>query len=536
MFNEVTKRYFFVTKGAFESIRTGISDPLSLNACAAAVQESTRTGTRVLALAYRQLSDLEVDSIDAETEEFFFRDLDFLGLLNFDNAVKPSVDQTMAKLTECGLDTAIISGDNEYSCAFVAFKTGVVGQFQILHFVAYDPIAKELSVQALRYIGDKLLVDPVDPKDHPLFEHIHKLAEEDVGQDTHHTNLDLNRSHSMISTDQAHLTFPTDTLLTLMLNNHTFELLRRKRFLDLAILSRTRVYARMTPSAKSDIIEAYKRVHPRDHKVAFVGDGSNDVRAMKLSDIGISFVGCEASISAGFSIPFSEFGLVTWVLAEGKACLEICIELFKYIVFYSLGQFAGLLILYFMDLDFSNGMYYVMDLLITVPASIVLCFHGAQRLVFLSPVSTLFCKPIMLSVFGNAAILASAMIAGGVYTFRNVADTPGQPSNAVTIVFLIMCCDLTFILLLYVRGGPFRKSKISNGFFLGHLILVTVVLIYLIFIYWFTLIQRANDWVLDVIWFTPMHGDMLTAFEVAVGLMFLVHAFLEKGLICYFKC
>lgn len=525
-----------MTKGAFESIRTGISDPSSLGKATLAVQESTRTGTRVLAIAYRELRDNEVDVIDAETEEYFFQNLEFLGLLNFDNAVKPSVDLTMAKLTECGIDIAIISGDNEYSCAFVAFKTGVVSQFQPLHFVAYDPLSRELSVQALKYVGEKLLVEPVNPSDHPLFDHINKLAEEDVGAETHISHASLNHSQSLISTDNAPFTFPTDTLVSLMINGHTLDLLRRKRFLDPCILNRTRVFARMTPSAKSDIIEAYKRVHPKEHKVGFVGDGSNDVRAMKLADIGISFIGCEASISAGFSIPFSEFSLITWVLAEGKACLEICLELFKYIVFYSLGQFSGLLILYYMNLDFSNGMYYVMDLFITVPASIVLCFHGANRLVYLSPVHTLFCKPILISVFGNAIILAMGLVAGGVYTYKNVWDAAVGPSNTVTIVFLIISCDLVFILLFLVRGAPFRKSKTTNWFFLGHLIFITVVLIYFIFIYWFTLIQDASNWLLDVIYFTPMHGPMLTAFLLSAGLVFLAHALLEKGLECYFKC
>jgi magnesium-transporting ATPase (P-type) len=463
VFNEVTKKHFFVAKGAFESIRTGISDPSTLGKATLAVQESTRTGTRVLAIAYRELKDSEVDVIDAETEEYFFQNLDFLGLLNFDNAVKPSVDATMAKLTECGIDIAIVSGDNEYSCAFVAFKIGVVSQFQVLHFIAYDPISHELSVQALRYVGDKLVVEPINPQEHPLFDHINKLAEEDVGHETHVSHMSLDKSHSVISIDNAPFTLPTDSLVSLMMNGHTFDLLRRKRFLDPCVLNNTRVFARMTPSAKSDVVEAYKRVHPRHHKVGFVGDGSNDVRAMKLADIGISFVGCEASISAGFSIPFSEFGLITWVLAEGKACLEICIELFKYIVFYSLGQFSGLLILYYMNLDFSNGMYYIMDLFITVPASIVLCFHGARRLVYMSPVDTLFCKPIMLSVFGNAIILAMAMVAGGVYTYKNVWDAAVGPSNSVTIVFLIMSCDLAFILLLLVRGHPSGRARRPTG-------------------------------------------------------------------------
>jgi hypothetical protein len=61
------------------------------------------------------------------------------------------------------------------------------------------------------------------------------------------------------------------------------------------------------------------------------------------------------------------------------------------------------------------------------------------------------------------------------------------------------------------------------------------MLLYLIFINWFTLIQDANNWLQDVIYFTPMQGAMLTALMVSVGLMFLGHAIWEKGLECFFK-
>lgn len=339
----------------------------------------------------------------------------------------------------------------------------------------------------------------------------------------------------MVSLDLNQPAIVVQDTLNLMINNHVFDLMKRRKSLDGAIINNTRVFA-TSNHLQIEVLEAYRKRRPKDHKIGFVGDGSNDVRAMKAADIGISFIGCEASISAGFSIPFHEFGLVVWVLAEGKACLEICIELFKYIVFYSLAQFWGLFILYFMNKDFTNGMYYIMDLVIIVPCSIFLCFHGSEKLVRLSPIHSLFCKPILIGVIGNALVLAMAMVGAGVYVFKNQPLSFDNQDNTITVLFLLICFDMVFMSVLLVRGGPFRKSKFNNSYFVGYLIVAIVILVYFMFINWFTLIQRANDWLRDKIEFSAMVDNVLTAFEIALVLMFISHTAVEKGTQCYFKC
>ena len=52
-----------------------------------------------------------------------------------------------------------------------------------------------------------------------------------------------------------------------------------------AVVERTTVFARLTPSQKDDIIRALQRA---GHVVGFMGDGINDAPAMKTADVGIS--------------------------------------------------------------------------------------------------------------------------------------------------------------------------------------------------------------------------------------------------------
>lgn len=498
-YNNFNHKYYFLTKGAFESIKTGLKTTSNLNEAAQCAQEKTKTGARILALAFKELSEAEVELIDSETEEYFFCDLEFLGFLNFDNAIKTNVDTTIAKLKECGIESAIISGDNEYSCAFNAFKTGIMDTSETLYFIKYDPTSKEVVFEGLNFLEERLTIETLQNKENDVFMYIDKISSEIDANDTHASQATIDPSQTLIHCDLDRPTFPNDSNYNLMINNHTLDLLRRKRFVDATILNNTRVFARMTPSSKSDILELFKRVRTHDHKIAFVGDGSNDVRAMKIADIGISFYGCEASISAGFSIPFDEFPLIIPVLSEGKACLEICLELFKYIVFYSLSQFSCSFILYLLNIELSNGMYYIMDLFIIIPASISLCFHGSEKLVKKYPLGTLFTRPMIMSVVGNGIIIAMSLTASSVYLYKNVTDIAVQSLNIATTLFLLLSFDLIIMSILIVRGAPFRKSKVSNYIFMGHMTFSLILLIYFTFIASFGLLKPMNDWVLSTI-------------------------------------
>ncbi|PON34844.1 P-type ATPase, subfamily IV [Parasponia andersonii] len=76
----------------------------------------------------------------------------------------------------------------------------------------------------------------------------------------------------------------------------------RKAFTELAILSRTAICCRVTPSQKAQVVEILKSC---DYRTLAIGDGGNDVRMIQQADIGVGISGREglqAARAADYSI------------------------------------------------------------------------------------------------------------------------------------------------------------------------------------------------------------------------------------------
>ena len=102
------------------------------------------------------------------------------------------------------------------------------------------------------------------------------------------------------------------------------------------ILERTKVFARTTPTQKSDIVKRLKQIKElKQTLVAYCGDGANDTLALKESDIGLSLSRDEASLAAPFRTTKPELSTIVCLLLEGRAALNLNFVCFKYFLFYS---------------------------------------------------------------------------------------------------------------------------------------------------------------------------------------------------------
>lgn len=91
----------------------------------------------------------------------------------------------------------------------------------------------------------------------------------------------------------------------------------RKAFTELAILSRTAICCRVTPSQKAQLVELLKSC---EYRTLAIGDGGNDVRMIQQADIGVGISGREglqAARAADYSIGKFRF-LKRLILVHGR--------------------------------------------------------------------------------------------------------------------------------------------------------------------------------------------------------------------------
>ena len=65
------------------------------------------------------------------------------------------------------------------------------------------------------------------------------------------------------------------------------------------VMKRGKVFARMSPEGKGDLVEALKKFSGKG--VGMCGDGANDCIALNRADVGLSLSEAEASIAAPFT-------------------------------------------------------------------------------------------------------------------------------------------------------------------------------------------------------------------------------------------
>lgn len=134
------------------------------------------------------------------------------------------------------------------------------------------------------------------------------------------------------------------------------------------MLVRAKVYARMSPDEKHELVEKLQSI---DYSCGFCGDGANDCGALKAADVGISLSEAEASVAAPFTSRVFDIRCVPeiirfvypatyWVRVlparamhahtsssrEGRASLVTSFSCFKYMSLYSAIQFTSVSFLY----------------------------------------------------------------------------------------------------------------------------------------------------------------------------------------------
>jgi cation-transporting ATPase 13A2 len=119
------------------------------------------------------------------------------------------------------------------------------------------------------------------------------------------------------------------------------------------------------------------------------GDGANDCGALKAANAGISLSDAEASVASPFTSKTQNISCVPTVIREGRCALITSFGIVKFIVLYSITQFASVLILYGVE----NNIFSAHDIILFFKVNAGLTdFEFLYADLILMTLNAFFCK------------------------------------------------------------------------------------------------------------------------------------------------
>ncbi|EKE42945.1 hypothetical protein ENUP19_0121G0169 [Entamoeba nuttalli] len=196
----------------------------------------TLQGMRVLAFGYKSIKNGEKNKYARDDIE---SDLEFGGFILFSSPIKKESNETVKQLKESGHDVVMITGDSIFTAAHVAEELTITSKDKVM-LIKEKEEWKWTDMEGLE-------ISPFDTK---------QVSSEVINR------------HICLSGEA----------LSYIKEECSKEIIQ-------TILSKTKVYARVTPQQKGEIVLLLKEM---GNIVLMCGDGTNDVGALKSADVGIA--------------------------------------------------------------------------------------------------------------------------------------------------------------------------------------------------------------------------------------------------------
>ncbi|XP_047337355.1 phospholipid-transporting ATPase 2 isoform X2 [Impatiens glandulifera] len=283
-------KILLLSKGADESILPLALTGQQTRSFAEAVEHYAQQGLRTLCLAWRELEEDEYiewslifkeansSLVDrewkvAEVCQRLEKNFEILGVAAIEDRLQDGVPETIETLRKAGINFWMLTGDKQNTAIQIALSC---------NFVSPEPK------------GQLLLING--------------KTEDEVCRSLERVLLTMRITNS----EPRDVAFVIDGwALEITLKHY------RKAFTELAILSRTAICCRVTPSQKAQLVELLKTC---EYRTLAIGDGGNDVRMIQQADIGVGISGREglqAARAADYSIGKFRF-LKRLILVHGR--------------------------------------------------------------------------------------------------------------------------------------------------------------------------------------------------------------------------
>ena len=254
------------------------------------------------------------------------------------------------------------------------------------------------------------------------------------------------------------------------------------------ILRHCSVYARCSPDNKTQLVQSLQK---EGFQVLMCGDGANDCGALKVADVGVSLSQEEASIAAPFTSTNPDISCIIDVLNEGKCALVTSVEIFKYMIAFSLTEYVAMTLMMFRNTFLFDFESIAIDIFITLPLCIFLPMTQAyETFNYHRPISNLASFPIIISLFPqviiNAFFQIGAVILMNIFFFpekeiyhkarecrannrlNNPTNNSDNDDNVKipcldnSIIFYVAFCQFLFVGIVLITSAPFKKRIYTN--------------------------------------------------------------------------
>ncbi|KAM9316539.1 putative cation-transporting ATPase 13A4 [Gastrophryne carolinensis] len=435
-------------------------------------------GFRIIGVTFKTLVNTtrsELEKIEREKVEC---DLEFLGFLILENRLKPETKKVIEEMNRANIRTVMITGDNIQTATTVARNCGMISED-----------------------SKTILVEASKPKDSSPASVTWKLLKFPEAEE--------NTTETSIAIESILNGQGKNNKYHFSMTGKTYENLE-KYFSDLLpkILINGTVYARMSPTQKSTIIDEFRKL---DYYVGMCGDGANDCPALKMANAGIALSEEEASVAATFSSQITNISCVPELLKEGRAALVTSFCTFKFLALVGIIEYVNILLLYWQGNFFGNNQWIIHNFPIIFAIFLTMSITSAYpKLATFRPPAQLISPPMLFSVIFNIvyaiAMQSYAFImvqkqswyrSDDIYSachpgneslnqnLTNMLIHRGQRMNyesfESTTLWLITSLHLVILSFVFSKGKPFRQPIYTNYLFVAVLIVEVGFTIFFIF-------------------------------------------------------
>lgn len=220
------------------------------------------------------------------------------------------------------------------------------------------------------------------------------------------------------------------------------------------------------------------------------GDGANDCGALKAAHVGISLSEAESSVASPFTSKEPNISCVPKVIKEGRAALITSFGVFKFMICYSLAEFASAIILYGIDANLNSLQYLFIDICLILHFASFFGYTKAygSKLAKIPKMDSLLSLIPLLSIIFNMAIIVAVQVAA--YHLIQEYDwftpfhfNPQEPTNFLSYenyaVFSVSLFQYITLAIIFSRGKPYRKPIYTNFILSSSLLLMTAFCTYM---------------------------------------------------------